>query len=319
MIFAPATFYMSDKKQNRKWVGHLAALAVYVIFGINPNCSKAVVPQYISPEVFTAVRMLFGTAAFWLLSLLTGTRERVGRRDMHILIWGGIVLAGTLVAFSEAFRYTSPCYVSLVSATSPLIVMLMAALFLKEPISWRKSLGVFIGIGGALMVVLFSWGNDANATALGLLLCLVNILFYAGYLILTRAISNKFNPITMMKWIFLYGSVICVPMGIPFLSAESCPMLVGHAPVSAYLNLFTVLIFATVVSYFLLPIALRHIRPTTVSMYSNLQPLVTAAVAIAFGQDIFTWNKPVALALIILGVYLVTTSRAKEQMTSAKL
>ena len=89
-------------------------------------------------------------------------------------------------------------------------------------------------------------------------------------------------------------------------------MLVGHAPVSAYLNLFTVLIFATVVSYFLLPIALRHIRPTTVSMYSNLQPLVTAAVAIAFGQDIFTWNKPVALALIILGVYLVTTSRAKS-------
>lgn len=298
---------------NRKWVGHLAALTVYVIFGINPNCSKAIVPQYISPEVFTAVRMLFGTAAFWLLDLLnTRSREHVSRRDMRIFFWGGLVLAGTLIAFSEAFRYTSPCYVSLVSATSPLIVMLMAALFLKEPISARKATGVFIGIGGALMIVLFSWGNDANASAIGLLLCLVNILFYAGYLVLTRAISNKYSPITMMKWIFLYGSLFCVPMGIPFLSAESCPLLFGNAPVSAYLNLFTVLIFATVVSYFLLPIALRHIRPTTVSMYSNLQPVVTACVAIAFGQDIFTWNKPVALALIILGVYLVTTSRAKS-------
>jgi len=311
-------YNMSQNTNNRKWVGHLAALAVYVIFGINPNCSKVVVPQYISPEVFTAVRMLFGTAAFWLLDLLITLRTpkeervRVDRRDMRIFVWGGIVLAGTLIAFSEAFRYTSPCYVSLVSATSPLIVMLMAALFLKEPISVHKSLGVFIGIGGALMVVLFSWGNDANATALGLLLCLVNILFYAGYLVLTRNISSRYNPITMMKWIFLFGSLICVPAGIPFLSRESCPLLFGTATPIAYISLFTVLIFATVVSYFLLPIALRHIRPTTVSMYSNLQPLVTACVAIALGQDIFTWNKPVALALILIGVYLVTTSRAKS-------
>lgn len=305
---------MSDKSQNRKWVGHLAALAVYVIFGINPNCSKAVVPQYISPEVFTAVRMLFGTAAFWLLDLLNyRKREQVSKGDMRLFFGAGIVLAGTLIAFSEAFRYTSPCYVSLVSATSPLIVMLMAAVFLKEPISIRKSLGVFIGIGGGLMTVLFSWGNDANASAIGLLLCFVNILFYAGYLVLTRAISNKYSPITMMKWIFLYGSIFCIPMGIPFFSAESCPLLVGKAPASAFLNLFTVLIFATVVSYFLLPIALRHIRPTTVSMYSNLQPLVTASIAIAFGQDIFTWNKPVALVLILIGVYLVTTSRAKNE------
>jgi len=310
-------FNMPQNTNNRKWVGHLAALAVYVIFGINPNCSKVVVPQYISPEVFTAVRMLFGTAAFWLLDLLITLRTpkeervRVDRRDMRIFVWGGIVLAGTLIAFSEAFRYTSPCYVSLVSATSPLIVMLMAAVFLKEPISLRKSLGVFIGIGGALMVVLFSWGNDANATALGLLLCLINILFYAGYLVLTRNISSRYNPITMMKWIFMFGSLICVPAGIPFLSRESCPLLFGAATPIAYISLFTVLIFATVASYFLLPIALRHIRPTTVSMYSNLQPLVTACVAIALGQDIFTWNKPVALALILAGVYLVTTSRAK--------
>ena len=311
-------FNMSHNNNNRKWVGHLAALAVYIIFGINPNCSKAVVPQYISPEVFTAVRMLFGTAAFWLLDLLVvlrtpkAERTRVGRRDMIVFFWGGIVLAGTLIAFSEAFRYTSPCYVSLVSATSPLIVMLMAALFLKEPISVRKSLGVFIGIGGALMVVLFSWGSDANATALGLLLCFVNILFYAGYLVFTRNVSQRHSPITMMKWIFLYGSIVVVPMGIPFFSRESCPLFFGQATPIAYISLFTVLIFATVASYFLLPIALRHIRPTTVSMYSNLQPLVTACVAIALGQDIFTWNKPVALALILIGVYLVTTSRAKN-------
>ena len=289
----------------------MAALTVYIIFGINPNCSKAVVPEYVSPEVFTALRMLFGTVVFWILSLLT-PYERIEKRDRWLILVSGIVLAGTLVAFAEAFRYTSPCYVSLISATSPLMVMIMAAIFLKEPISWRKSVGVLIGIGGALMIVLFSWKIDANATPLGLLLCFINILFYTVYLLTTRTISKRYSPITLMKWMFLIGSVICVPMAISSFTPAASPMLFGPAPAMAWVNLLVVLIFSTVVSYFLLPLSLRAIRPTTVSMYSNLQPVVTACVSIAIGQDIFTWNKPVALVLIVIGVYLVTTSRAKE-------
>lgn len=300
---------MSSERGN--WGGHLAALAVYIIFGINPNCSKAVVPEYIAPEVYTAVRMLFGCVGFWMLALFT-KREKVSWTDHKVLMGGGVIMAGTLLAFGRAFCYTSPCYVSLISATSPLVVMLMAAAFLKEPISWRKSVGVLIGICGAMFIVLFSWKIDANASPLGLFLCFVNILFYAGYLLLTRAISKRYSPVTMMKWMFLYGSIICVPIAIPLLSPETSPMLFHAVPAAAYINLLIVLIFATVVSYFLLPLSLRLLRPTTVSMYSNLQPVVTSCVAIALGQDIFTWNKPVALVLILAGVYLVTTSRAKE-------
>ena len=297
--------------EKRQWGGHLAALAVYIIFGINPNCSKAVVPEYIAPEVYTAVRMLFGCVGFWLLALFS-KREKVPWVDQKKLIGGGVLMAGTLLAFGRAFCYTSPCYVSLISATSPLVVMLLAAAFLKEPISWRKSLGVLIGISGAMFIVLFSWKIDANASPLGLFLCFVNILFYASYLLLTRTLTKRYSPVTMMKWMFLYGSIICVPIAIPLLSPETSPMLFRAVPAAAYINLLVVLIFATVVSYFLLPLSLRMLRPTTVSMYSNLQPLVTATVAIALGQDIFTWNKPVALVLILAGVYLVTTSRAKE-------
>lgn len=255
--------------------------------------------------------MLFGAAAFWLLAPFF-PKERVERKDWWLFIFGGVILAATLIAFSEAFRFTSPCYMSLMSATSPLLVMLMAALFLKEPISARKSVGVFIGIGGAMMIVLFSFGNDANATPIGLFLCFLNILCYASYLLVTRTISQKYSPVTLMKWMFLIGSVICVPMAIPY--AKNSPMLFEPASVGIWLSFFVVLIFSTVVAYFLLPVGLRYLRPTTVSMYSNLQPVVTACVAIAFGQDIFTWNKPVALVLIAVGVYLVTTSRARDEM-----
>ena len=305
---------MNSKLSNQqppKWVGHLAALAVYIIFGINPNCSKAIIPEYIHPEVFTEVHMLFGAAGFWLLSLFF-EREKVEKKDMGLFALGAVVLAGTLIAFAEAFRYTSPSYVSLISATSPLVVMILAAIFLKEPISVRKSAGVFVGISGALMIVLFSWKIDANAHPLGLFLCFVNILFYASYLLITRSVSKKYSPVTMMKWMFLYGSIICAPLAFHNFSHATCPIFYEAVPASAWLNLLTILIFATVVSYFLLPLSLRVLRPTTVSMYSNLQPVVTACVAIALGQDIFTWNKPVALVLIALGVYLVTTSRAKD-------
>lgn len=293
---------------NQKWIGHLAVLTVYIIFGINPNCSKAVVPEYITPEAYTALRLAVGAAGFWLISLFT-PREKVEKRDMWMILLGAVNLYGTLWAFAEAMRYISPTYVSLISAMSPLLVMLMAAVFLKEPISTRKATGVFFGIAGALMMILFSLHGDAHYSNIGALLCFVNIIFYASYLLLTRSISPKYSPVTMMKWMFLFSFIMSLPLAIP--TVKDSPLLLGNAPAMAYVNMGIVALFATVLAYFLLPVALRYLRPTTVSMYSNLQPIITAALAIVLGQDIFTWNKPVALILVIFGVFLVTTSRSK--------
>ena len=298
--------------KSNKWIGHLAVLTVYIIFGVNPNCSKAVVPEYITPEAYTALRLVVGAVGFWLISLFT-PREKVAKRDMWMIVFGAVSLYGTLWAFAEAMRFISPTYVSLVSAMSPLVVMLMAALFLKEPITTRKAMGVFFGIAGALMMILFSLHGDAHYSNIGALLCFVNILFYATYLLITRAISPKYSPVTMMKWMFLFSAVLSLPLAIP--TVKDSPILMGTAPAMAYVNMGIVALFATVLAYYLLPVALRYLRPTTVSMYSNLQPIITAALAIAVGQDIFTWNKPVSLVLVIFGVFLVTTSRAKDNLS----
>ena len=299
---------------NKKWIGHLAVLTVYIIFGINPNCSKAVLPEYITPEAYTALRLAVGAAGFWLISFFT-PREKVEKRDMWMILLGAVNLYGTLWAFAEAMRHISPTYVSLISAMSPLLVMLMAAVFLKEPISTRKATGVFFGIAGALMMILFSLHGDAYYSNIGALLCFVNIIFYASYLLLTRSISPKYSPVTMMKWMFLFSFIMSLPLAIP--TVKDSPLLLGNAPAMAYVNMGIVALFATVLAYFLLPVALRSLRPTTVSMYSNLQPIITAALAIAIGQDVFTWNKPIALVLVIFGVFLVTTSRSKEDEISS--
>ena len=295
---------------DKKWIGHLAVLTVYIIFGINPNCSKAVVPDYITPEAYTALRLAVGAAGFWLISLFT-PREKVEKRDMGMIILGAVSLYGTLWAFAEAMRYISPTYVSLISAMSPLVVMLLAAVFLKEPISARKATGVFFGISGALMMILFSLHGDSHYSNIGALLCFVNISCVESVLESARNLNMLlFVFRIMMKWMFLYSFILSVPFAIP--TVKDSLLLSGNAPAMAYVNMGIVAVFATVLAYYLLPVALRRLRPTTVSMYSNLQPIITAALAIAIGQDVFTWNKPVALALVIFGVFLVTTSRSKE-------
>lgn len=296
------------KNKETKLTGHLAVIATYIIFGINPNCSKAIVPEYVSPEVFTAIRMVFALVAYWVVSAFC-KRERVARRDMLLIILGAFCLVGTQLAFAEAMNYISPTYVSLISAMSPLVVMLAAAVFLGEPISSRKATGVMFGISGALVMILFSLHDDTHYSTKGAVLCFVNILFYAAYLLVTRSISGRYSPVTLMKWMFLFCAIMSVPLAIPTIGESS--LLRGNAPATAYVNMAVVAVFATVVAYFLLPVSLKYLRPTTVSMYSNMQPIVTSVVAVAVGQDTLTWNKPLALVLVIIGVFLVTTSRAK--------
>lgn len=296
------------KKREYSWLGHFFVIMTYIIFGINPNCSKSIVPKYVTPEVFTAIRMVFAMLAYWIISIFY-KKEKVERRDMLLIVLGAFCLVGTQLAFAEAMSYISPTYVSLISAMSPLIVMLMAAVFLGEPISSRKAIGVLFGISGALVMILFSLHDETHYSTIGAILCFVNILFYASYLLVTRTISSRYSPITLMKWMFLFCAIMSVPLALP--SIDESLLLFGKAPAIAYVNMGIVVVFATVVAYFLLPVALKYLRPTTVSMYSNMQPIVTSIVAIAVGQDLLTWNKPLSLILVVIGVFLVTTSRAK--------
>ena len=78
--------------------------------------------------------------------------------------------------------------------------------------------------------------------------------------------------------------------------------------------LFYLLFGATFVAFMLIPMALKHIRPTTVSMYNYVQPIVASVITIAVGQDILSIQKLLSAALVFAGVYLVTMSKKKEEM-----
>ncbi|MDL2278266.1 DMT family transporter [Parabacteroides sp. OttesenSCG-928-G07] len=299
--------------EKAKVKGHLAVLFANVIFGLNVPITKSLLTGWMTPMGYTTTRMLFGAFIFWLIGLFA-PKEKVEVKDLLIIAAGG--LFGLIVpqyTFALGLQYTSPVNFSLIVALGPIAVMLLAALFLKEPITMKKALGVLLGISGALVIVFQnrSFGSGPN-DMLGILLALVNITNYGIYLIIIRKISSKYSPVTLMKWMFFFTVVFILPFGYADLFTQQ--IYASGVPWTAYLQFAFILIFSTAVAYFLIPVSLKTLRPTTVSVYMNLQPIIASTVAILVGQDVFSWDKPLAVALVIAGVIVVTQSKSREDV-----
>lgn len=290
-------------------------LVVMTIFGLNIPINKYFYASgLLTPMAMTLLRMGFAAMAFWLISIFL-PKEKVEKKDMLILIAGG--LCGMLInqtLFAVGLSQTSSVDASIITTSGPLFAMILAALILKEPITSKKVGGVLIGGAGAIFLVYssnqVSTGGQGSAL-IGDISVLSAQLFYSFYLVITRPLSVKYSPVTMMKWMFLVSALVDLPFGLKYVA--NAPLF-HQAEIMPYLLLSFTLIGATFITYLLIPLAQRRIRPTTISMYNNMQPLVASAVAISMGMDRFTIEKLIAGILIFSGVYLVTVSKSKADM-----
>lgn len=175
-------------------------------------------------------------------------------------------------------------------------------------------IGVLLGLSGAAIIILQgSTGNSSN-TPFGILISVVCVACYAGYIILTRKLSGKYSPVTMMKWMFLFSFVVLFPFSYSELPEQQ--IYLSGTTLTAISELVFALVFSSIIAFFLMPVALKRIKATTASIYVNLQPLVASSAAIIIGRDIFSWDKLLALILVITGVYLVTQSNKIKIKTS---
>lgn len=297
---------MSDK-----WKGHVAVLCANLIFGLNIPVSKALLTQWMTPFGYMAARTLVATIVFWVIQGFL-PKEKVTPKDLAIIATGGImgfVVSQSLTAVS--LQYTSPVYFSLIVALSPLVVMLLAAVFLKEPITGKKMAGVVLGIAGALLMITQIDNSVSGKNNLwGIFLAVISVTAFSVYLIIIRSVAQKYTTVTQMKWMFLFAAIILVPLGCTEYSEQR--LFSASWGWTGVWELAFVTILATSVAYFLTPFGMKYLRATTVSVYMNLQPIVSSVAAICVGQDSFSWDKPLAAVLVIAGAYVVSTSRAKE-------
>jgi len=289
--------------------GHLAAAAAYTIFALNIIfCKDMMKPWAPTPLTIFVFRSAGAAALFWITSLFL-PREKVERRDLpRIALASFIGFFLCQLSFLTELPQATAIDIALSGNMSPVFTMLFAAIFIKEPLSVQKIAGVLVSMAGVVFIVLDSTrapGGVEHTTAAGFILMLINVGSFAAYLGIFRPLIQKYNPVTFMKWIFLFALVAT----LPFAAHDIVTYNYAAAPASMYWELGYLIFMATFVAYFLIPVAQQRIRPTLVSMYSYVQPIIAAVIAVALGTDRLSWMKIVATLLVFVGVWVVNNSK----------
>ena len=307
-------FQQNEMNTTKQYQGHIALLCSSIFFGLNFVISKDVL-AVISPIGLNALRFLAGASAFWLISLFMKP-EKVLRKDMLILLGGSALgLMLNQILFVQGLSRTSSINASIISTTVPMLTMIFSAMILKEPISLLKILGVLIGGVGAIFLILSSLhGYDKQSSLLGDLLCMASCVAYSSFLVITKPVSQRYSPVTVMKWMFLFAVVLIIPFSLHSIKTINY----GGLDTQKLLSLGFVLIFATIVPYFLIPVAQKRLRPTTQAMYNYVLPIVATALAVYTGTGTITVTKVIASVLVFVGVYIVTRSKSKADLLAAK-
>lgn len=283
------------------------------MWGLMSPISKAIMlGGAITPLVLSDLRIGGAMILFWTVSLF-GKQERVSRKDLAIL-FSASLFAITLNqgSFILGVSMTSPADASIITTSMPLWAMILAAFILKEPITWRKVMGIAFGAAGALMLIMGSRQSgdispaEGNRAILGDLLVLFAQLCYALYIVLYKNFVNRYSLTTIMKWMFTF-SFLCM---LPFSADELISTDWTSLRIPDISGLTFIVVGGTFISYMFIVIGQKRLRPTVAGMYNYIQPLVACIVAVCWGMDSFNATKVIAILLIFSGVYLVTSSRS---------
>lgn len=291
--------------EKNKIAAHASLLIANIIFGLGVPITKLLLDNWVSPMAWMATRCIGAAVIFWMISLFM-PKEKVPVKDLFVIMIGGLIgflVSQTFTAW--AIDYSTPTYVSFIATLTPVMTMVCAALFIGERISGKGIVGVVVGIIGAVLMVVMNWqGGTGKNDVLGIGFALLSLLTWAIYLIITRKVSAKYSAVTQMKWIFLVSSVAILPFSWSDLAHST--LYSSAWQWSGVLEMAYIVVLATVVGFFAIPFASRYLKATTVSVYTNLQPILASFVAIVLGQDVLTWDKPVALILVLLSAYMVS-------------
>jgi drug/metabolite transporter (DMT)-like permease len=289
---------------NKRFLAILAALGGTTIYALNHTIAKDVMPTYVQGFGFIMIRLLGGTLLFWAVSLFL-PKQPIARADFkHFFRPAFLGMAINMLAFFKGLEYSTPINSSVIITTTPIMVFLFSALLLKEKLARYRIIGVLLGFLGALSLILFNQHAPANAPniALGNFLFVVNASAYGLYMIYVKPLSQKYNTIHLLKWLFLIGLVMSAPVALP----EFLAIKWQQIPLSIYWRIGFVVLGTTFLTYLLMMYAIRHLRASTLSVFTYVQPLIGILFAIAMGADQMNPTKWLAIGFVLVGVYLVT-------------
>jgi len=293
---------------KRNWA-LIAATMVSLIYGVSFTIAKDVMPTYIKPFGFILLRVFGATILFWLISFF-GPTEKIQLKDFPRIIAAALFgVALNMLTFFKGLSFTSPISAAVIMVTTPIIVLILSTIIMKEKMIKRKIFGILLGLFGTGFLILYgrSIGNAANAP-LGNLLVFINAVSYAFYLILVKKLMDKYNAFTFVKWIYTFGLLMVLPFGW----SEYQEIQWATIPTYILWEIVFVVLFTTFFTYLFNLVSMRELKPTTVAVFIYLQPLFATVFAMSLGKDELTFVKIVSAVLIFVGVYLVTQKKKSQ-------
>ncbi len=260
-------------------------------------------------------RVLGGALLFWLTSLFT-KKEHVPVKDILLLGCAGLfALVFNQCSYTIGLNLTSPSNSSIMTTSMPIFAMVLSFFILKEPITWQKAGGVLLGCAGAVIIITTSAtaGNAKVGNIWGDLLCMSAQLSFALYLSLFKPLIQKYSLFTVNKWMFTWATLLIWPFTLGHVSSIDF----ASVPMSTWWETGFVVFFGTYISYICMMVGQQTLRPTVVSVYNYMQPLVSVSVSVAAGLAVFKTSQALAAILVFSGVWFVVKSKSKHDMSKA--
>ncbi len=296
---------------QKKILPLLAATIATTIYGINHTVAKMVMPIYIGSLGLVFLRVLGATIIFWTISLFFKTKPIEKKDRLTILKCGLFGMSINIAAFIAGLDYSTPVNSSILIIISPIFVVILSFFIFKNKINFIKILGIILGFIGAIILILTADSNSSigRNIPLGNFLFIVNSISYAYYLIIVKPMAEKYDLITLFKWLFLIGLIFNFPLGInQFLDVDWASLPLWEA----VLPMVFVVVGTTCMTYFLNGYALSKITSTEVAVFMYLQPIIGILFAIFTKSDTITLIMFVASVLIFTGVYLTSVLKQKK-------
>jgi drug/metabolite transporter (DMT)-like permease len=290
-------------KRNLALIG---ATIVSIIYGITFTIAKDVMPKYIDAYGFILLRAGGSMLLFWLVWLFM-PKEKIAINDFPRIVAAAFFgVAFNMLTFFKGLSLTSPISASVIMVSTPMIVLVLSAIIMKERMKKRMIFGIVLGLIGTASLILYGKSiGDTSQSGLGNFLVLVNAISYGFYLIIVKKLMNKYNAFTFVKWIYLFGFIMVLPFGWSEFTAVDWTIM----PTDIYWKIGFVVVISTFLTYLLNLLSMKELKPTTVAVFIYLQPLFATVFAISLGKDTLSLVKIGSALLIFTGVYLVTMKK----------
>ena len=279
--------------------GSLSLFTARVLSGLNVNAMGYLLPLWIAPLSCVTVRLVFGAVMFWIIGIFTKPEQVVMKDKLKLIILGGGGIFGYMSLYAVSLSHTTPVSFAIFNAMQPLWVVIASAVIFRDSIDARKLLGIAVGFAGAMLCIVSEPSRDvADNPLLGNMLSIAASIIYAIYLVFSARMVGHLSSITILRYTFTSAAVVALLFS--FFFGFSAPLFEGHMEAKPLLVLAFVLVFPTVLTYFLIPVGLKYLNSTVVAIYGYVTLIVASVVSFITGVDKF--EPVILLSLLLIGV-----------------